>query len=472
MTDKRKRILLTLTLNLIFLIGLALIWNYFLLPKIEFVDTEEILTLEKGGLYPAEAFIKKTNGTVTPNADPLPAGEVGEFQMRYSVKRWLFTREYDLHYRVVDTTPPQITVLSEKVVLDPGAAYEEQDMLGNVFADEGELVFDTDLDSAFPGTYVVHVTATDASGNRSEAQYEIFVGDHEAPIVFRSGDGTVIEVGDELDLRRIISYGDNADSSPQLEMTGTVDASEPGKYPIHAVLTDASGNKTEWTFNVQVVEEIPNEEPQYTYYYYSDFLQDHAGEGTRYGIDVSRWQGNIDFNAVKNAGCEFVMIRIGYSEEGVFYPDKYFEQNLAGAKRVGLPVGIYLFSYDNNEEDVRSSAEMMFEELGGEALELPVVFDWENFSRFQDYRLSFQGLNHLYDVFEEEVTSRGYDCMLYGSKYYLQAVWKHTDSRPIWLAHFTRQTSYEGPYRMWQVSGSGKIDGIDGFVDMDILYDD
>ena len=82
MTDKRKRILLTLTLNLIFLIGLALIWNYFLLPKIEFVDTEEILTLEKGGLYPAEAFIKKTNGTVTPDADPLPAGEVGEFLMR------------------------------------------------------------------------------------------------------------------------------------------------------------------------------------------------------------------------------------------------------------------------------------------------------------------------------------------------------------------------------------------------------
>ena len=85
--------------------------------------------------------------------------------------------------------------------------------------------------------------------------------------------------------------------------------------------------------------------------------------------------------------------------------------------------------------------------------------------------MSFITLNRLYDAFAEELGSAGYECMLYGSKNYLEKIWADTDTRPVWLAHYTDQTNYKGPYRIWQASCTGRINGIDGDVDMDILYD-
>ena len=468
MTKKRKTILAILACNLIFLVALCFVWHYFLNPKVLFTAEEPVL--EKGEKYPVEDFISEVNGEVTVDRNFLDTEKVGDHQLTYSVKKLLVTKQYDLHYKVVDTTPPHITVLTDKLALDVGTPHTETEMRDNILVDEGKIYFETDYDPLFPGDYTVHVTAIDESGNKAESLYEIIVGDVEAPVVFRNGNGTVIEVGDELNINRILSYGDNADSSPVLETSGSVNIYEVGKYPIHASLTDASGNKTEWDFTVEVVEDIPEEEQEVKYYPFSQFVADHAGDNRKFGIDVSRWQGDIDFRAVKNAGCEFVIMRIGYSEDGELFLDKYFEQNFERAKSAGLPVGVYVFSYEGNEEDVRASTKMLIEKLGGESLELPIVFDWENFSHYQEYSVSFQGLNHLYDVFEEEVTAAGYDCMLDGSKYYLTAVWKHTDTRPVWLAHFTSQTNYEGPYRIWQASANGKIDGIDGYVDMNIMY--
>lgn len=471
MTKKQKKTLKILACNLALLVLLCLVWAFFLNPKIRF--PEEMPVLEKGVSYPAAEFIEETNGKVTPERPYLDTETVGDKTVSYAVKRFLVTKTYEMAYTVVDTTPPVITVLSQEVEWEPGAPYPEEEMRKNIAVDEGELFFTTDYDSAFAGIYTVSVTAVDEAGNRSESHYEVVVGDTEPPTVLRSGSGTVIEVGDSLEIEKVISYGDNADHAPVLETSGNVDIYTPGKYTVHASLTDASGNVTRWDIAVEVVEEIEDEEQSDPPFYpFSQFRQDYAGSGRHFGIDISRWQGDVDFEAVKNAGCEFVIMRIGYSEDGVFEVDKYYRQNMERAKAAGIPVGIYLFSYDNTVEEVKSSVAMMFEELGNISLEMPVVFDWENFSRYQNYQLSFQGLNHLYDVFEDEVTARGYDCMLYGSKYYLQTVWKHTDIRPIWLANFTKQTTYEGQYRIWQASATGKIDGIDGYVDMNILYDD
>ena len=112
----------------------------------------------------------------------------------------------------------------------------------------------------------------------------------------------------------------------------------------------------------------------------------------------------------------------------------------------------------------------LFEQLKDVELELPIVFDWENFGKFQNYEMSFRDLNKLYDVFEKEVTSRGYKSMLYGSSYYLRTLWKHLDTRPVWLAVYADWPTYQYPYEFWQVSDHGTIDGIDGYVDFNIQF--
>ena len=91
--------------------------------------------------------------------------------------------------------------------------------------------------------------------------------------------------------------------------------------------------------------------------------------------------------------------------------------------------------------------------------------------------MSFADLNHIYDVFEEEVSrsaddaSASYTAMLYGSKYYLEKIWGDTDTRPVWLAHYTDKTDYKDPYLVWQARNTGRIAGIDGDVDLDIIYE-
>ena len=290
------------------------------------------------------------------------------------------------------------------------------------------------------------------------------------PLKLWSGDGAVLERGTEFDINDVISYGDNADPSPQVTVDGTVDMNTDGDYPLHVTVTDASGNSTEWDLTVEVAGTLPYWEDNSPRTPFEDFAAKYKGDGRTFGIDVSAWQDEIDFEAVKNAGCEFVIIRIGYSDEGTMTVDKRFKENIRKAKDAGLKVGVYMYSYDNTEEKVRSSAAQLIETLDGETLDLPVAFDWEDFGNFQDYNMSFADLNGLYDAFADELSKSGYDCMLYGSKNYLEKVWEDTDTRPVWLAHYTDRTDYEGPYMLWQASCTGYIDGINGDVDMDIMY--
>ena len=297
------------------------------------------------------------------------------------------------------------------------------------------------------------------------------VVDTVAPLILWNGDGTVLERYTEFDINDVIGYGDNADPAPAIEVDGKVSMSKTGRYPLHVKITDASGNKVETDLTVEVAESVPVYRDETPRTQFKDFVSDHKGKGRSFGIDVSTWQGDIDFNAVKEAGCEFVIIRIGYSVDGKIEQDSHFKENYENARAAGLKTGIYLYSYDNTKEEVRSSADQITEMLGDSKPELPVVFDWEDFGRFQTYKLSFAGLNSLYDAFADQLSEASYECMLYGNKNSLEKVWENTDTRPVWLAHYTDKTDYKGPYVIWQASQTGRIDGIEGDVDMDILYE-
>lgn len=298
------------------------------------------------------------------------------------------------------------------------------------------------------------------------------VTDSTPPVALWNGDGAVVKTGSKFYINDVISYGDNADPEPSVTYESNVNTAVPGSYPVHVSVTDASGNVTNWNTTVEVADEQPSSMDSTERTKFSDFVSAYKGDGRSFGIDVSDWQDDIDFEAVKKAGCSFVIIRIGWSEKGKVNADKFFDQNLERARAAGLKVGVYLYSYDSTKEDVKKSAQYITKKLGRSGLELPVVFDWEDFGKFQEYKMSFKDLNDLYDTFAKELSKGGYDCMLYGSKNYLEKVWDKTDKRPVWLAHYTDKTDYEGPYRIWQASCSGSISGIDGAVDMDIMYED
>jgi GH25 family lysozyme M1 (1,4-beta-N-acetylmuramidase) len=442
---------------------------FFIMPSIRFTKER---VLEKDVIYRAEDFILSSNGSVTPERNTLYTNEIGIQSFHFSVKKGIFSRDVVFSYEVVDTTPPVITIGNGTVQKEIGEAYDLEDMKRNIAVNEGSFTLETDYDPAFPGIYRVDIEAVDDYGNKSSAFYEVIVIDREEPVVFRSGNGARILKGSDFDIMDIISYGDNADPEPMLEVAGRVNTSREGSYPLHVKVTDASGNRTEWTLSIQVVDDIPWEEPDDYSYPFEQFKEEYAKEGRKLGIDVSEWQDEIDFEAIKEAGCEFVIMRIGFSHEGKLTMDKQFERNIKGCKEAGLPVGIYLFSYDNTEEYLLQTMEQMFAALGDTQLELPIVFDWENFDHFQSYHMSFKDLEHLYNVFEREVTARGYQSMLYGSKYYLNLVWPHADRHPIWLAQYSDWPSYEKDYQIWQVLDWGQIDGIDWYADFDILFTD
>ena len=461
--NKRRIILLTL-------IAAALLLG-FLMPYVVF-DRDKVI-LEKGQPYKAMDLIKRSNGQIVPEVEYIDTEEVGFFEFTYTAKQLFFTKETVLRYEVVDTTPPDLKVLSQSVHMNVDEPYTIEDVLKNITYDEGTIEYETDLDNCYPGTYEVKVKAEDDYGNKSEASYELIVDDTEAPFLFVSGEYIRIKKGSTFNIYDYIAYGDNADRDPILELDGKVDTGRVGEYPLEATLRDSAGNETKWDITVDVVNRFPQnddedegEEP----IEFSDFVKEYKKEGRRFGIDVSEWQGQIDFDTLKKAGCEFIMMRIGFSRNGVLYLDSSFKENLAGAKRVGMPLGVYYYSNDKSEEEVKSVLRQIIAELGDTHLELPIVFDWENFTYFNDYGISFKDLDHLYDVFEQEAQKQGYETMLYGSKYYLENIWRHTDVRKVWLAHYTDWSSYKGDYEMWQTCAWGRIDGVEEDVDLDIWF--
>ena len=188
------------------------------------------------------------------------------------------------------------------------------------------------------------------------------------------------------------------------------------------------------------------------------------------GIDISRWQEDVDFEKVKAAGCEFVYMRIGGLDDGELYTDRYYAANIAGAKAAGLMVGIYWHAEESNAQEVKASVDYLMSVLNGVELDFPIAYDWEDFVHFENYGMNIADLNNNLDVFVDEINARGYKACLYNSKYYLETIWLSAAKHPLWLAHYVSSTNYGGSYFMWQHGCTGRIDGINGDVDLDVLY--
>ena len=106
-------------------------------------------------------------------------------------------------------------------------------------------------------------------------------------------------------------------------------------------------------------------------------------------------------------------------------------------------------------------------------MDLPIVFDWENWNKWNTYKLSFHEINEIANAYMSTAKEKGYEGMLYSSKFYLETIWQNKKEFPVWLAHYTnnaKTSSYKGKYQIWQLCNNGHIDGINGDVDIDVLY--
>ncbi|MCR4688355.1 MAG: hypothetical protein K5745_02280 [Saccharofermentans sp.] len=207
--------------------------------------------------------------------------------------------------------------------------------------------------------------------------------------------------------------------------------------------------------------------------YFDDFRADYRVDGALVGIDVSAWQKNIDFNKVKAAGCDFVIIRVAgtKSADESFFQDRYFLTNIRNAKAAGLLVGVYFYSTASTEEKVRYHANLVCDmiEASGVKLDFPVAFDWEEYDSLASRGMDYAALNHIWFCFADEMNKRGYDTMLYASVWYLSHCW-NPYGHDVWAAHYTSHTYYKGDYILWQRTSVGLINGISGVVDLDVYY--
>lgn len=303
--------------------------------------------------------------------------------------------------------------------------------------------------------------------------FKINIVDTQAPLIFSSKTKT-ITTNYTGDLAKELFCGDNYDDTPTCEIIGEYDVNTPGTYPLTFKGTDSSGNQSTTDFNLIVRTPSTSSSSSTvptTTTSFSDIVAKHKTETTKIGLDVSRWQGDIDFQKVKEAGVEFVFIRVGSQKgiDGEYFIDPKFEQNIKGFQEVGIPVGIYFYSYANSNSAAKKEAEWIIKQLKPYEIDLPVVFDWENWSFYQEFNKSFYSLTTMANTFLKTIEKAGYEGMLYSSKNYLENIWFETEYK-TWLAHYTTETNYQGDYYVWQLCSNGRVDGITGNVDINVMY--
>lgn len=197
--------------------------------------------------------------------------------------------------------------------------------------------------------------------------------------------------------------------------------------------------------------------------------------GYRLGVDVSFYQGQIDWEKVRADGCEFAIIRLGfrgYGKEGNLHVDEQYEQNFRGAKAAGLDVGVYFFAQAVNEEEAKEEARFVLKHLKGQKLDLPVVYDPEHIvgeeSRTQD--VTGKQFTRNAKVFCEEIEKAGYQAMIYSNMLWeaFEFDLKELKAYPIWYADYEAKPQTPYHFQIWQYTEKGQVDGIQGNVDLNI----
>ena len=193
------------------------------------------------------------------------------------------------------------------------------------------------------------------------------------------------------------------------------------------------------------------------------------------GIDVSKWNKEIDWDKVKNAGIEYAIIRAGYrgSVTGSLVVDPYFEANIKGASASGIPVGIYFFTQAVNEVEAVEEASAVLELVKKYDISYPIFIDTEGAGgNGRADALDPETRTQVCEAFCRTIENAGYRSGVYASRnwYNNNLYTNRLENYCIWLAEYRSAPLYQGYYQMWQYTSKGAVDGIEGNVDMSISY--
>lgn len=190
------------------------------------------------------------------------------------------------------------------------------------------------------------------------------------------------------------------------------------------------------------------------------------------GIDVSKWQGNINWKKVSVSGIDFVMIRSSFGSEHV---DEMLNKNVEGCDKYGIPYGFYHYTYASTPEEAEKEARFFLKQIRGFSPEYPVVLDIEE----EFYKkMSKKQVTAIIEAFMDVLEGAGYYAMVYNSPNFIKACINESKLKKydIWIACWGDEerldSLYDGHYGMWQYSATGKVNGINGDVDLDYSYKD
>lgn len=190
------------------------------------------------------------------------------------------------------------------------------------------------------------------------------------------------------------------------------------------------------------------------------------------GIDVSTHQGIIDWAKAKADGVQYAILRCGYGSDIKYQDDGQFARNASECERLGIPYGVYLYSYANTVAKANSEADHVLRLIKGCKLDYPVYYDLEDAGTTG--KCSNKLIADMAEAFCNKIEKAGYKVGIYANLNWFEN--KLTDARfnqwDKWIAQYNKECTYKGKYTMWQYTSSGKVNGINGLVDMNYCYVD
>ena len=192
---------------------------------------------------------------------------------------------------------------------------------------------------------------------------------------------------------------------------------------------------------------------------------------TMKGIDVSKWNGNIDWKKVSKTDVDFAIIRCGYGDNITSQDDKYWEKNVAGCIKYKIPFSTYIYSYAQNITQAKSEAEHALRLLNGREVAFPIYYDMEENAQA---KLGKTKVGKFANKFMSVINSKGYKSGIYANlnwwTNYIPASVSNNNSVSKWVAEWNSNLSYKGTLDMWQCTSDGKVNGISGRVDINFWF--